>query len=303
MCEPMVFIIILNYKSTQDAIELFMELQIQNYNNFEIMVIDNNSPDNSKEILKKRIPIENLILNNKNLGYAGGNNIGIRKAIEEGADYVWVLNPDIRVEKDTLKTLINIISNDNQIAAIGPRICYRIDKEKIFSDGGIIDFKSGIATGHKNNGLNRKQVNQNCINTVDYVNGSCFLLNLKTLADIGYIREDFFLYFEETEWCIRAKRHGWKLAVTTETNAFHLTSNHGVFFYFYMSRNRIWLAKIINQFFWNTLLSELKELQDLLMKVMYCFIHRKKDYLFRYFFAKCLGLFFGVVIFKRGVEK
>jgi GT2 family glycosyltransferase len=103
------------------------------------------SPKTIKK-LTSQIPVENLILNGKNLGYAGGNNIGIKKALKDDADFIWLLNPGIRVEKEALPRLLETILSDKSIAAVGPRICSRLNENEIFSDGGVVLYNPQCQT-------------------------------------------------------------------------------------------------------------------------------------------------------------
>lgn len=234
--------LILNYNSSNETIRLYEQLK-EFYPTLALIIIDNLSNKKDVENLKRNINKENLILNNKNLGYAGGNNIGISKAIELGFKYVWILNPDISVNKDTLPKLLNTVKKEKKIAAVGPRICFRNDKNKIYSDGGIIDFNT-YKTFHINTNKEITKTSSNILE-VDYVNGSTILLNIEAIKSIGMLYEPFFLYYEETEWCLRAKKDQWKVQVNPNSVAYHLSSEKTKTYYYYMFRNRLLLAKII----------------------------------------------------------
>jgi hypothetical protein len=224
------------------------------YPSIELLVVDNDSNSNDKNSLTIHIQPHQLILNDKNNGYAGGNNIGVKKAIENGCEYVWILNPDIRIDKNTLPLLIETLKADENIAAVGPRICFRNEPSKIYSDGGIIHKERGFETLHKNtNKYNYEIENQPEILQVDYVNGSTFLARTNVFKTIGLMLEDFFLYFEETEWCLRATKNNYKLLVNTNALAYHTSSKKGKLYSYYMTRNRILLAKHQNEFYKKTI--------------------------------------------------
>jgi len=288
---PLIYVLILNYNSPYDSIELFKQIQNQVYKNFDVFIMDNNSTDNSKKLLKNSIPKANLILNEVNLGYAGGNNIGIKKAIENGADFVWILNPDIRIEEDTLKIIITTISKNEKIAAVGPRICQRDNKKIIYSDGGIFRVAEGLKTGHLNSGKNINDVEEIISSrSVDYINGSCILIRVAAIKEIGYMREDFFLYFEETEWCYRARMKGKVLLTTNEAVVYHQESKKKSTYYFYMTRNRIYLSRILNKYIIKTVFSELMGIIN----------QASKLYFYRAF-IKSIGLAAG--LFKKKVHQ
>lgn len=244
-----IFVIILCYNSADETLELYHQVK-RFYVGINVIVVDNNSLIIEKEKLQKRLTEDMLILNPVNLGYAGGNNIGINKSIELGAKYIWLLNPDIRLNKDTLSILIETMERDKNIAAIGPRICYRDEKDRIYSDGGVIIKEKGFFTTHIN--YNYKLTN-NKINEVDYVNGSVFLINVTALKEIGLMLKGFFLYFEETEWCLRAKDMKYKLLVNTRARAYHKSSPKGNQYAYFMSRNRILLSKLRGEYYIKTL--------------------------------------------------
>lgn len=245
--------VILNYNSASETIKLYQQLKSFNYNFLAILVIDNASNKDDITLLQNSIASSELILNKSNLGYAGGNNIGIELSIKENFDYTLILNPDIRLVKETIPELLSVFYNKDNIAAIGPRICYRDNPDKIFSDGGLINEKLGYLSSHLNyDKLVNEVKNDNPINKVDYVNGSCILINNKVIDHIGKLRADFFLYYEETEWCLRAKKNGYQVIINSNAIAYHLSSNNKDIYHYYMTRNRLLLAKIEKKYYIQT---------------------------------------------------
>lgn len=257
-----IFCIILNFNSSKDTIELYNSLKTL-YPYLNIIVVDNNSEIIDKNQFKNSIDASQLIFNVQNLGYAGGNNIGIKRAIKKGAEYVWILNPDISVTKDTLLLLLETIQNNANVAAVGPRICYKNNPSKIYSDGGIVVKEKGFFTTHLNYNKNITEIVQDTqINEVGYVNGSSILVKVSALNKIGFMLEDFFLYFEETEWCLRATDANYKLLINTNAIVYHTSSVKGSLYKFYMTRNRILLAKLRKEYVNETI----KEVRSLLLK-------------------------------------
>jgi len=241
--DKVVYAIILNYNSASESISLFKNLEGQKLPYLKILVIDNNSMKEDKIQLKENLSFQNLILNEKNLGYAGGNNIGIEIALNEQADYIWVLNPDVRVNDQTLPILIKTLSDDKTLAAVGPRIIHRNNRKKIFSDGEILKMDSICSTRHKNHNKEVGKVPKNIDYNIDYIAGSSILLNCKTIEEIGKFPEEYFLYFEETDWCFNAKKHKWKLAVNSHAEVYGLTSVKGEVFNYYFMRNKLIFSK------------------------------------------------------------
>lgn len=235
--------LILNYNSSLDSIQLYRQIQSFYNNLVDVHVIDNASSTEDRELLQQEIPGSNLILNAQNLGYAGGNNIGIKLAIKNRKKYIWILNPDIRIKNNTLPLLINFLKEQKEIAAIGPRILLRENPKIIFSDGGKTELNLSCKVFHKNYLLPVNNVQKDHDYAVDYVDGSCILLNTEAIRQCGLLPEQYFLYFEETDWCLKAKRNGWKIAVNSYAEAYNHISFKGEKYHFYYSRNKILFAK------------------------------------------------------------
>lgn len=235
--------LILNYNTSDDCIELFRSLNSFHYSYLEVLILDNGSKPEETLLLERNIPNQNLLLNKKNLGYAGGNNIGLRSAIKEDYNYVWVLNPDIRVERETLPRLLEVAGKLEKIAAVGTRILRRENPNIIFSDGGEIIYDMGCTVRHKN--FNRTvKSNYARINfDIDYIDGSCILISSNAIKELGYFSEDYFLYFEETDWCVNAKKKGWKLAVNSDARAYNRDSKKAGVYFYYLFRNKMIFAK------------------------------------------------------------
>lgn len=241
--KSLAYAIILNYNSSKETVELFELLNSLAISGLEILVIDNSSRKPDIQNLKNEIPEENLILNKINIGYALGNNVGIEVAMENGAKFIWLLNPDIRPRKEALNHLIQTLQRDRSLAAVGPRILHRHKKNRIFSDGEVINLDRACSTFHKNFNLLEKQVPASVDYDIDYVDGSSILLKAKAIESLGPLPEEYFLYFEETDWCFRARKNGWKLAVNSHAVVYNLTSKKSSLFHFYMMRNRLIFSK------------------------------------------------------------
>lgn len=244
-----VYFLILNYNSSRDTIALFQQLldQYATWSGLRVLVLDNLSEYADREQLIRSIPSDSLILNEHNTGYAGGNNTGIKVAIRDSIDFVVILNPDIRIEGDFLSSLIKKIERDPGIGAIGPRIYNRDNPDIIYSDAGLVFPTRNYETAHLHFGehINRCEID---LRDADYVNGSAILLNMKAVNEVGLLNDSFFLYFEEVEWCFRARQAGWKIMVDSSVTVYQQFSANGPAFDYYMNRNRLWLAKIYGNY-------------------------------------------------------
>lgn len=283
-------IIILNYNSAEDSICLYKLIEQFGLKSTTVCVIDNNSSKADRDILQKNIPSANLRLLSKNKGYAAGNNVGIQEAIALNIPYILLLNPDIRLDANCINILLHTIKAAKNTAVVGPRICFRENPNLVYSDGGMVDKQKGFYTYHRND---KKELSSGekdfTIQKVDYVNGSVFMAKTAVFQEIGYMREGFFLYFEETEWCLRAASKGYSSVVNTEAVAYHESSKKGERYHYFMTRNRLWLAKTEPQYYKATLAAVWQPLKKQLIK---CIKQRTwPNIILR---AKCRGLIAGV---------
>jgi len=283
-----VAIIILNYNCWQDSIETIESVLKNDYSNFEIIVIDNYSSDDSWEKLShwynkqknKALSATSKILlmkNEVNSGFAGGNNLGIKIALERGADYILILNPDVEVKPNFLTELMNwaLKNKSKKIGFLGPRIFYYHNRNLIYSNGGKInwsltkgelidngkDFQKLKTQNSKLKTLVKrfpdaylKTQNVGNIEDVkdepfktDYVSGTALLVSKEVLKDIGLMDESFFLYYEDTEWALRASKKGYQHFIVPTSIIYHKESvSTGKFSYnyiYYHTRNALMMAK------------------------------------------------------------
>lgn len=237
-------IIILNYNSAFEVIRQIKQIGIAYYDQF--FIIDNNSQD--ADLLKKfcaenKIFFKNM---NSNNGYAYANNFAIRKAIDLGFQYFMILNPDVHISQNTILSLKLKLERNESLIVVGPRLCYENNKDIIFSDGGLLFPEKGFEGNHVNYLRNVHEViNMPEINTnIDYVNGSAMMFKASILDEIGFMYEDLFLYYEESEWCYRTVRFTKnKIGVLTSVIAYQSDSTRGSIYEYYMTRNRTWLCK------------------------------------------------------------
>lgn len=218
---PLVYLLILNYNGYEYTCGCIESLRQITYHNYRLLIIDNDSQDGSYEKLKSDYPDVEAIRTGRNLGYAGGNNVGISYAIARGAKYVCILNNDIKVEQNFLEVLVKAMENDKNIAIAGPAVC-EWNQERVQSAGAIVNFYTAEARC-LNFGEKYEEISKEII-TCDYVAGACLLARASLLDEIGLIPEVYFLYFEETEWCIRTKKMGYKICCIPEARIWHMES-------------------------------------------------------------------------------
>lgn len=238
---PKVYIIILNFNSYKDTIDCIRSIENISYDNYEIVIVDNDSKDNSVEEIKKYCSKHTLLVSNENMGYASGNNIGIEYALKQGADYICILNNDVVVDEGFLEPLINKFSTDNNIGMVGPCICEYSNRNIVQAMGAYINLYRGLAMG-QGEGEKYDNITHSPID-VDYLGGACFVIKAEVFKKIGLIPENYFLFYEETEFCLKAREFGYKLICLPESRVYHkrsaTISKFSGLSYYFLNRNRI----------------------------------------------------------------
>lgn len=239
--EPKVFIIILNYNSFEDTKECLMSLNNADYRNKEIVIVDNCSTDGSYEKILSEFKQYKIIKSSDNLGYACGNNLGIKYALNNGADYVCLLNNDVVVEADFLSKVVDVLESEQEIGIAGPCICKYTQPNVIQAMGANINLYTGLTQG-RYKGLKYSDIPKENV-FVDYLGGACFVCRREVFEKIGLIPENYFLFFEETEFCLNASRSGFKLLCVYESRVYHkgssTISKYSGLSYYFLNRNRV----------------------------------------------------------------
>jgi len=233
---PKVSIIIVNWNAEKFLEKCISSLENQTYKNFEIIFVDNASEDNSVELVEKKFPSVNVIKNNQNLGFAEGNNIGIRKA---KSDLIALFNPDAVAHEEWLSTLVTVIQSSDKIGAVAGKLFYLDDKfvkNAVFCTWPKIDPYTSLPYNFHDDEPSSK---------VDYLTGAAMLVKKEVISKIGLMDSGYFLYFEESDWCARMIRAGYDLIYVPEAIAWHAVSStvsDGEKKAYFMDRSRIRFA-------------------------------------------------------------
>jgi len=210
---PKVFIVVLNYNGKDVIKKCLTSVFKIDYPNFEVVFVDNNSTDGSLELAKGNFSKANFIKNEENLGYASGNNIGIRFSLERMAEYVLVLNNDTEVEKDFLTKLIEVMEEDKKIGIASP-VIMDANTKKVWFSGGKIDWLR-MKTLHLQNARTETYFKS------DFITGCSMLVKAEVFEKIGLFDEDFFLYWEDADFSLRSKKSGFKNVVVPTSCIYH----------------------------------------------------------------------------------
>jgi len=245
---PKVAIIILNWNGLKDTIECLESVKKIDYLNFEIIVVDNGSTDGSPEKIKEMFPDITLIRNKENLGYASGNNVGIRYALKNNAEYILMLNNDTVVDKNILSIFVETIRKEENVGSLGGKVFYYKKKNYIHSAGGIVNNIKGMLYGF-NRGEGEIDYGQyEKIVSVDYIMGCALFFALSTIEKVGLFNEQFFLYCEDTDFGLRIKKAGLHNLYVPYVKIWHKVSASTGWkhpsIYYYDFRSRLLLTKL-----------------------------------------------------------
>lgn len=208
MSGPLVFTVILNTNRRDDTLACLESLAAGTYPHHRILVLDNASTDGSAAAIAAAFPQVQILPLSQNLGYAGNNNVGIVEAMAQGADWVLVLNEDTVLDPDCLAHLVQVGEQETATGIVGPMVYHFDEPAVIQSAGGALGphwESHHIAQNEPDTGqFDRPR-------PVDWISGCAILVRTAVIDQIGPLDERFFYYWEETEWCLRARRAGWQI--------------------------------------------------------------------------------------------
>lgn len=239
---PLVAIIILNWNGKEDTLACIESLQKMHYANKQIIIVDNASTDDSIERIKREFPELELVVNSANLGYAGGNNAGIRYAVKKQVDYLLLLNNDTIVDQHLLNRLVQVMNDHPQIGAVSPMIYYHTSPDVFWFAGGVIDRQRSetvmLGCGEPDRGQFGEQPFP-----IDYANGCAMMIRSEVLNKVGFLDERFFMYYEEVEWCHRIRKAGYDILAVPGAKVWHKIDpdrrNASARVHYLMTRNRL----------------------------------------------------------------
>lgn len=222
MEEPKVLIIIVTYNKKEYVANLLKSLRDIDYENYDVVIVDNASTDGTVEHLKEHFPNVTVISNSENTGGSGGFNTGLSYAFEkEGYHYYWLLDNDVVVSRDALKDLIDALQKHKDIAVAGSQMCQLDNPEVTNEVGAYVNFRSGHLVLNRH--LTRRRNNATGIFDVDYVAAASMLVRADVAKRAG-LWEDFFIHFDDVDWCLRIKKMGYRVVGVADSVIWHLSA-------------------------------------------------------------------------------
>ncbi len=215
--QPKVYIIILSWNNWPDLTECLESLKNNDYPNYQVVIVDNDSK------VKPEAPSSDvkMIYNKENLGFVGGNNVGIKYALEQDADYLMPLNDDVILASDFLSKMVQVAESDKKIGMVGPKIYFFNDKNKLWFTGGNINWLYNKGTMRGYNQMDKGQYDSPNVQEVDYLTGCCLLVKREVVKKIGLFSDEYFGYYEDVDWSLAAKRVGYKTVFVPQSKIWH----------------------------------------------------------------------------------
>ncbi len=208
MAIPSVSIIVLTWDQMDLTLDCLRSISLLDYPNQSTVVVDNGSKDNTAYEIAKRFPKVGIIQNETNLGFAEGNNVGIRRALEDLVDYVLILNNDTLVAPNMLTELLDFSEKHTGVGMVGPSVYCLDQEERIFALGSFINWAKG-ETWHRGSFLHKAHYSHlNDPERVDFISGCCVLVRKELIEQVGMLDSSYYLNFEDVEWAVRAGKHG-----------------------------------------------------------------------------------------------
>jgi hypothetical protein len=239
MLQPLISVISVNYNQSQITCQMLASLRKVSYPALEIIVIDNASPADNPEVIKERFPEVNLIRSSSNLGFAGGNNLGIRQA---KGKYILFLNNDTEVEPGFLEPLVNLFEQNPQAGIASPKILY-YHTDHIIQYAGSTGINPWTGRSKTIGNLEKDTGQHNLPRVTQLADGAAMMVPMQVIQKVGLMPELYFLYYEELDWCEMIKRVGYTCHYVAQSAVYHKESmsvgKTSTMKTYYMNRNRL----------------------------------------------------------------
>ena len=234
---PLISIVTVNFNQPEVTEELLLSLQKTTWPNKEIFVVDNGCEKGCLH-LKEKFPEVNFIESSRNLGFAGGNNLALRQA---GGDLILLLNNDTEAEPGFLEPMAELFKKVPKLGIVSPLIIYEENKLIQYAGAKAINFFTG--RGRKLGNMQAVSPDHEKARPTELGHGAAMMFPRHLISEIGYLPEEYFLYYEEHDWCEAAKRAGYKVYFQGASKVYHKESvsvgKANPLKTYYLNRNRL----------------------------------------------------------------
>ena len=248
-------IVLVNWNSFELTKDSLASLQNTSFTNYDCIVVDNGSDDDSAQQLENSFLNIILLRAGENIGFTGGNNLGMQFALDKGYEYIMMLNNDVELAPNFLEPLVEKLNQDKNIAAVQPLIYFHHDKNLIWNAGSTYNAWFGICATPNYNQRDALHAQTNLQKNIDWITGCAFMIRASVLKQVGLLKQGFFIYYEDVDLSFRIKAAGYQLAYAPSSVIYHIagmshkTKEKGKEgfvspkVHFLNARNRIWFLK------------------------------------------------------------
>jgi GT2 family glycosyltransferase len=236
--------VVLNWNQRDLTLECLRSLAQVDYpsERLEIVVVDNGSTDETAQAVRHRFPNVTVLEAGENLGYAGGNNLGMRHALQRGTRYLCILNNDVRVSPGFLTPLLKALDLNASAGVATPLITSEEDAGQVWALGSVVDRRSGtVSRLHMGETASDWQFRD--VFEVDLAQGAAMIFKREVVETIGLLDEAYYLYYEEADWCLRARNAGFQILAVPRSRVWHQVSatlgETSPVINYYMQRNQL----------------------------------------------------------------
>src|SRR5579862_299710 len=258
-------ILILNWNGKTDTLQCLESLGRLTYPCNEIVVVDNASGDDSVATIAARFPNVTVLQSGGNLGFAGGNNVGLRHVLASSSDFVLLLNNDTQVAPDLLERLLDVVAAHGDRTTVGA-VTLSVERPEAVQFGGATWEPAAFHFRWLHGKLDDPAYAAEMIES-DYIQGSAMFIPVAALREMGLFDERYFLVYEDTDWCYRARARGYKCWVSTRARIWHKESpsfgGKNALYVYFATRNRLLWARnhfgrrgviaVLKRLYWTTL--------------------------------------------------
>ncbi|MFK7809709.1 MAG: glycosyltransferase family 2 protein [Saprospiraceae bacterium] len=245
---PIVSIITINYNQLKVTTQLLDSIRNVSYKSLEVILVDNASEVSPEQFIKDNYPEVTFIQSKKNLGFSGGNNLGIAEATGE---YLFLINNDTELQEGSIECLLDLFAENSKLGIVSPLICYHPDQHNHKKD--LIQYAGTTPVSPytaRNTTIGSQSLDQGQYEKprpTAYVHGAAMMIPRRVVEEVGLMPEKFFLYYEELDWCEQIRRSGYEIYVEPRAKIYHKESvsvgQLSTLKTYYLNRNRVFFMR------------------------------------------------------------
>ena len=234
-------IVVCNYNKSSDVVNCVQSIIDSDAADYDIVVVDNASEDDSVEKLRDRFGEQiEIIVNDENLGGSGGFNTGLRHMLKRDYEYLMCVDNDVLFDKETIPALNDFMDSNEKVGMVGSKICRMSDPARLQGMGARIDFEKYAIPMYYENEIDDEHIPE--IVYCDYVPACSMMLRTSAVREVGIMKDDYFVYYDDIEWAWRFRLKGYQIAAISKSRVLHrfgMTDKRTTFAKYYMERNRV----------------------------------------------------------------